>query len=143
MKCQKISEQSKLQVLTLYHPFSTIVVCSLICCTYLCRQYRPSVIRCSYCLLLREHFNICSRSEKQSTFPIVPYYWLIAKANRVKKKAKIRNQYNQVPHLTQDTIYGKVTKTQESQEISPFPAGDHKAARNRQDSITKTNMKHK
>ena len=33
--------------------------------------------------------------------------------------------------------------TQEIQEVSPFPAGDHKAARNRQDSITKTNTKHK
>ena len=49
--------------------------------------------------------------------------------------AKIRNQYNQVPHLTQDTN-GKVTNSQlditnESQEISPFPAGDHKATINR------------
>ena len=46
------------------------------------------------------------------------------------KRTKIRNRYNQVPHLTQDTI-GKVTNTQfditnESQEVSPFPAGDHK-----------------
>ena len=34
---------------------------------------------------------------------------------------------------------------QESQELSPFPAGDSKAARNRQDSMTqtKTNSKHK
>ena len=31
--------------------------------------------------------------------------------------------------------------TQESQEVSPFPAGDHKAAMNRQDSMT--DMKHK
>ena len=32
----------------------------------------------------------------------------------------------------------------ERQEVSTFPAGDHKAARNRQDSIlTKPNMKHK
>ena len=31
--------------------------------------------------------------------------------------------------------------TQESQEASPLPAGDHKTARNRQDSITKA--KHK
>ena len=50
---------------------------------------------------------------------------------KVSKDAKIRNQYNQVPHLTQDT-YGKVTNSQldatnESQEVSPFPAGDHKA----------------
>ena len=40
----------------------------------------------------------------------------------------------------------KPTKTQkhtlEIQEVSPFPAGDHKAARNRQEIITKTNMIH-
>ena len=47
---------------------------------------------------------------------------------KVSKGAKIRNQ---VPHLTQDTN-GKVTNSQldttnESQEVSPFSAGDHKA----------------
>ena len=46
---------------------------------------------------------------------------------KVSKAAKIRNQYNQVPHLTQGTN-GKVTYSQpdttnESQEVSPFPAG--------------------
>ena len=50
---------------------------------------------------------------------------------KVSKGAKIRNRYNQEPHLTQDTN-GKVTNSQldttnESQEVSPFPAGDHKA----------------
>ena len=50
---------------------------------------------------------------------------------RVSKDAKIRNRYNQVPHLTQDTK-GKITNshldtTNESQEVSPFPVGDHKA----------------
>ena len=50
---------------------------------------------------------------------------------KVSKGAKIRNQYNQVPHLTQDTN-GKVTNSQldttnESQEVSAFPAGDHRA----------------
>ena len=54
---------------------------------------------------------------------------------KVSKGAKIRNRYNQVPHLTQDTK-GKVTNSQldttnESQEVSPFPAGDHKAHINR------------
>ena len=49
--------------------------------------------------------------------------------------AKTRNRYNQEPHLTQDTN-GKVTNSQlytthESQEASPFPAGDHKAQINR------------
>ena len=47
----------------------------------------------------------------------------------------MRNRYDQVPHLTQDTN-GKVTNpqldtTNESQEVSPFPAGDHKAHINR------------
>ena len=51
------------------------------------------------------------------------------------KGAKIRNRYNQVQHLTQDTN-GKVTNlqldtTNESQEVSPFLAGDHKAHINR------------
>ena len=54
--------------------------------------------------------------------------WLFMK---VRKGAKIRNRYNQVPHLTKDTN-GKVTNSQldttnESQEVSPFPAGDYKA----------------
>ena len=41
--------------------------------------------------------------------------------------------------------FGKVTihNTQDSsQEVRPFPAGDPKAARNRQDSTTHTNIKH-
>ena len=42
----------------------------------------------------------------------------------------MRTRYNQVPHLTMDTN-GKVTNSQlditnESQEVSPFPAGGHK-----------------
>ena len=50
---------------------------------------------------------------------------------KIRNGAKTRNRYNQAPHLTQDT-YGKVTTlqldiTNESQEVSPFPAGDHKA----------------
>ena len=51
------------------------------------------------------------------------------------KGAEIRNKYNQVPHLIQDTN-GKVTNlqfdnTNESPEVSPFQAGDHKAHINR------------
>ena len=54
---------------------------------------------------------------------------------KVSNGAKIRNRYNQVPHLTQDTNW-KVTNSQlhttyESQEVSPFPAGYHKAHINR------------
>ena len=63
---------------------------------------------------------------------------------KVSKGAKIRNRYNHVPHLTQDTK-GKVTNSQldttnESQEVSPFPAGDHKAHINRR---SQRHSKHK
>ena len=34
-------------------------------------------------------------------------------SDKVMKKAKIRNRYNQTPHLTQDTTWGSV-KTQEN-----------------------------
>ena len=45
--------------------------------------------------------------------------------------------------VDQDT-FGNVTKhnKHDSQEVSPFPASDHKATRNRHDSTTHTNMKH-
>ena len=63
---------------------------------------------------------------------------------KVRKKAKFRNRYNQVPYLTWDTIWKSDKNTikhhtQEGQEVNPFPVGDHEAARNKQDSITKTN----
>ena len=66
---------------------------------------------------------------------------------KVRKEAKIRNQYNQLLHLTQYIPSESDKNTikhhmQESQEFSPFPAGDHKTAINRrQDSMT--NKKHK
>ena len=65
---------------------------------------------------------------------------------KVKKKAKVRNRYNQVPDLSWDTIWesekiqGSITHTRAK---SPFPACDQKAAKNRQDSLIKTNKKHK
>ena len=53
----------------------------------------------------------------------------------VSKGAKIRNRYNQVPHLTQYTNgkakNAQLDTTNESQEVSSFPAGDHKAQINR------------
>ena len=72
------------------------------------------------------------------------------KVIKVNKEAKIRNRYNQVPHLTQDTN-GKVTNSQldttnESQEVIPFPAGDHRAHINRRaqrHSKRKTEKTHK
>ena len=62
---------------------------------------------------------------------------------KVRKTAKISNQYNQEPHLTQDTTWERDKKlqldiTNKSQEVSPFPAGDHKVAMNRRESMTNT-----
>ena len=52
-------------------------------------------------------------------------------------------------HITIDSVvdhdtFGKVTKhnTHNSQEVSPFPAGGHKATKNRLDITTHTKMKH-
>ena len=66
---------------------------------------------------------------------------------KVSKGAKIRNRYNQVPHLTQGTN-GKVTNSQldttnESQEVSPFPTGDHKAHINRRIQMHLANTRQK
>ena len=59
--------------------------------------------------------------------------------------AKIRKQYNQVPHLTQDTTWksnkNTINLTNKSWEVSPFPAGDHKAAMNRRESMRNTRHK--
>ena len=72
------------------------------------------------------------------------------KSLKVSKGAKIRSRYNQLPHSIQDTNR-KVTNSQldttnKSQEVSPFPAGDHKAHINRRaqrHSKHKTEQKHK
>ena len=51
-------------------------------------------------------------------------------SHKVSKGEKIRNRYNQVPHPTQDDKL-TVGITNKSQEVSLFPAGDHKAHINR------------
>ena len=64
---------------------------------------------------------------------------------KVRKTAKIRKRYNQVPHLTQDTTWesnkNTINITNKSQEVSPFPAGDHKAAINRRERMRHTRQK--
>ena len=53
---------------------------------------------------------------------------------KVRKTAGIMNRYNQVPHLSQHTDLesNKITINikDKSQDVSPFPSGDHKAAMN-------------
>ena len=78
--------------------------------------------------------NLKFKLKRQSLERIRPLCGITAHKKtltKVCKGAKIRNRYNQVPHVTQYTN-GKVTNSQldttnESREVSPFPAGDHKA----------------
>ena len=62
-------------------------------------------------------------------------YVFRVRQTKVSKGSKIRNRYNQVPYLTQDSnekgTNSQSDTTNESQEASPFPAGDHKAHINR------------
>ena len=64
---------------------------------------------------------------------------------KVRKTAKIRKRYNQVPHLTLDTTWesnkNTINITNKSQEVNPFPAGYHKAAMNRRQSMRNTRHK--
>ena len=62
---------------------------------------------------------------------------------KVIKNAKIRNKYNQVAHLTQDTIW-ESDKTQENiihMRAKRSALSQH--VRDRQDSMIKTNTEHK
>ena len=65
--------------------------------------------------------------------------------NKVERKAKNRNQCNQVPHLTRNTIWvsDKITIHKRAKRSVLSQQVINKPARNRQDRITKTNMKHK
>ena len=80
---------------------------------------------------------------------IYPAELQLNKANasdtEVRKTTKIRKRYNQVPHLTQDTTWesnkNTINITNKSQEDSPFPAGDPKAAMNRRESMRNTRHK--
>ena len=72
-------------------------------------------------------FNITKFAIDRILIPILP----TPEIAKISKDANIKNRYNQDPHLIQDTN-GKVTNSQldttnESQEVSPFPACDHKA----------------
>ena len=64
---------------------------------------------------------------------------------KVRKTARIRNQHNQVPHLSQDTKWKSnkivINVINKSQKVSSFPSGDHKAAINRRESMANTRHK--
>ena len=62
---------------------------------------------------------------------------------KVRNTAKIRNRYNKVPHLTQETTWESKKIKHHHQEVSPFPAGGHKTAINRHESIRNTRQTQK
>ena len=49
-----------------------------------------------------------------------------------------RRQRSGIPHLVQDTTWESDELTNKSQEVGHSPAGDHKAAMNRRESMTDT-----
>ena len=89
------------------------------------------LVKCAYKQEM-SHSYICHREEGSTN-------------TKSKKDGKDQEKYNQVPHLTQDTTWesNKATMkiTNKSQEVSPFPAGDHKAAMNRRESMRNTRHK--
>ena len=75
--------------------------------------------------------SLSTSLEIPDKFFLLPFFKQKFVDFEVRKGVKIRNQYNQLQHLTQDTT-GKVTNSQldtinKSQEVSSFPACDHKA----------------
>ena len=88
--------------------------------------------------------TFCDITSTARSIKISQYHRLL----KVRIKAKIRNRYNQVQHLTQDTEWESDKNTrkhhiQESQEVSPSLTGDHKAAINRHLVLAKTNINNK
>ena len=97
-------------------------------------EHEKSFINLGSCQLQRlEHVNVASTLSKNETaHAFLPIFGTL---HKIGKRAKIRNRYNQAPHLTQDTS-GKVTTSLldiaiESPEVSPLTAGEHKASINR------------
>ena len=108
--------------------------------------------------ILRNRFSSISNIQYNKNFLIMHAFhssrylqskWMLvfshASMVKVRKVAKVRNRYNQVPHLTQDTTWesDKNTIKYHKQEPrgQPFPAGDHKAAMNNRENIKNTRHK--
>ena len=101
-----------------------------------CLELNSHVIHLHMAISSRQITSKQRRSDLDATFLLY---------DKVRKLTKIMNRYNQVPHLTKDTIYEsdktQLDITNENQEVSPFPVGDHQAAMNRRKSLTNTRHK--
>ena len=108
----------------------------LLSCRCLCSVCHAIIcdcgITCSYSLVV---FSVIVKQYLLYGADIVLVSPKTLNSSKVRKRAKIKNRYNQAPHLTQEPN-GKMTTSQlditnKSQEVSPFPAGDNKASINR------------
>ena len=104
----------------------------------------------SYIVNGNSHFKIvgkiyCMHQKQNWNCNILLFICLLCMVLKVRKAAKIGNRYNQVPHLTEDTTWEsyktQLNITNKSKEVSPFPAGNHKAAMNRTKSMKNTRHK--
>ena len=102
------------------------------------------------CLCTRNfyHLNLYGQLpyDKLKISPRLFYNKLLAlslQGKKGRKTAKIRNRCNQVPHLTQDTTWesnkNTINTINKCQDVSP--AGDHKVAMNRRESMRNTRHK--
>ena len=99
------------------------------------------------------NFFFESKKEGKDQEPIqynTKIIYIVGNTNSITSAMNIylQTEYNQAPHLTKDTTWesSKITikhHTQESQEVSPFPAGDHKQTRKQKHETQITNMIHK
>ena len=128
--CQYLSQVFHYYVntYTSYSPIMTTLIQYLLCFHQQLYQGFPYYVN---------HYPMSS-SIMTSPVPGLPFY------DKVRKTARIRNRYNQVTYLSQDTKWesNKITinVTNKSQEVSPFPSVEHKAAMNRRESMA--NIRH-
>ena len=110
-----------------------------------CRQQKicPAFkfTQASHCSQILHFLTLqCALVSKLNVLAHFMYYFCY----KVRKIARIRNRYNQVSHISQDTKWesNKITIniTNKSQEVSPFPSGDSKTATNRRESMIKTRL---
>ena len=91
-------------------------------------QFYITQIHILFCLF--DFVRVCSKTHGLKRACIADSH-----AFKVSKGAKIRNPHHQAPHLTQNTNWNVTNSTvrhhKREPSDKPFPAGDHKAHRNR------------
>ena len=95
------------------------------CLPFICKRMQSS----------RANESVSDCSKTWLCIKLIVYGYCPEETHESKKEGKDQESIQSSPHLTQDTKW-KVTTSQlditnESQEVNPFQAGDHKASINR------------